>query len=62
MYMQSKLSTIQTVIIVKRDYITKYSIETILRPLVEDLKKLVSVKLYIHVHACALYMYMYMYI
>ncbi len=39
---RSKFQSIQLVALVKNEYIKKYSMNTVLRPIVDDLKRLVS--------------------
>ena len=42
---RSKLSTIQLVAIVKHKHLSMYGMDAVLRPFVDDIKKLVSVNL-----------------
>ena len=45
-WMRSKIHSVQLVAIVKNSYIKTYSMRAVLAPLVEDLKKLVSIVQY----------------
>ena len=47
---RSKLKAVQLVAICKHRYIKKYSLNSVLDPVVEDLKKLVRLSCYVHVY------------
>ena len=49
---RSKLSAIQLIAIVKTTILAMYGMDAVLQPLVDDLKKLVGVIIYLHNYAC----------
>ncbi len=49
---RSTIASIQLLGIVKKSLLDKYGIDAVLQPFVDDLKKLVIVKLYCILHTC----------